>query len=145
MESKKNRIYNEQKGKCFFCEKEFPIGVLTLDHLLPRSLSGDDSLNNLVLSCPECNMRRANNMPFREIELVYFLQNLLDKHPDFRNITQEALISSEARYRADILAEQKITGKWTKVLIEIKTIPTFTKKRLDEIINQLTTYKSYIK
>jgi len=145
MESKKDRIYNEQKGKCFFCEKEFPIGVLTLDHLLPRSLSGDDSLNNLVLSCPECNMRRANNMPFREIELVYFLQNLLDKHPDFRNIKQEALISSEARYRADILAEQKTNGKWTKILIEIKTIPTFTKKRLDEIINQLTSYKSYIK
>jgi len=144
-QTEKERIYKEQKGKCFFCEREFPLNVFTFDHLLPRSLSGDDASNNIVLSCPECNMRRANKMPFREIELVYFIKQLLDKHPDFRNITQEALLSNEVRYRADILAEQKIKGKWEKILIELKSVPTFTSKRLKSVVDQLNTYKTHIK
>lgn len=144
-QNRKHRIYEEQNGKCFFCEKEYPINVFTFDHLIPRSHYGDTSSNNIVLSCPECNMRRSNKMPFTEIELVSFLRQLLDRHPDFRNIKQEALLSNEIRYRADIIAEQRINGKWKKILIELKSIPTFTSTRLESVVNQLNNYKSYIK
>ncbi|WGH76652.1 HNH endonuclease domain-containing protein [Tenacibaculum tangerinum] len=142
---RKQKLYEEQNGKCFFCDREFPIEVFTFDHLLPRSLSGDDSANNLVLSCAECNARRGNKMPFREIELIYFLTQLLDKHPDYRNISQEALLSKDVRYRADIIAEHKENGKWRKVLIELKSTPTFTSRRLEEVVHQLNNYKSVLK
>ena len=143
--SNKQKLYEEQKGKCFFCDKILPIDALTFDHLLPKSLGNDDSASNLVLSCPECNMQRGGKLPFREIEFAYFLRQLLDKHPEFRNITQEAKISGEVRYRADILAEQNINGKWKKILIEVKSLPTFTSKRLGEVVNQLNHYKSLVK
>lgn len=145
MNVKKNTIYDEQKGKCFFCKEDFPIEILVLDRLLPRSAAGDDSANNLVLSCPSCNSQRANKMPFRESELIYFIQSLIDKHPDYRIMKHDALISTDVKYRADILAEHKVNGKWTKLLIEIKTTPTYTRKRLVEIIDQLTKCKSSIK
>lgn len=141
----KENLYKEQEGKCFFCNRNYPIEIFTLDHILPRSVVDNSSSNNLVLSCLECNARRSNKMPFREIELVFFLKQLLDNNPNFRNISQEALLSKDLRYRADILAERKINGKWKKILIELKSFPTFTGRRLNDVINQLKTYKSHIK
>lgn len=144
-QNRKRKTYEEQKGRCFFCDREYPMEVFSFDHILPKSIYPEGTFENLVLSCPECNMKRANKMPFRESELILFLKLLLDKHPSFRNISHEARISNELKYRADILAEQKVNDKWIKVLIELKSIPTFTTKRLLDIVNQLNTYKSHIK
>jgi hypothetical protein len=41
------------------------------------------------------------------------------------------MISEELRYRADILAEQKIDGHWKEILIKLKSMPTFTSKSLE--------------
>jgi hypothetical protein len=141
----KVKIYEEQNGKCFFCERKFPIDLLTFDHLVPRSLNGDDSIDNIVLSCRECNVYRANKMPFQEIELIYFLRKILDNHPDFKNLKEEDSPLDGINYRADIIAEQNIDGKWKKILIEVKSTPTFTSERLENIINRLNAYKAHLK
>jgi len=143
-EIKKHDLYEEQKGKCFYCHREFSMNTLSIDNIFPKSHLDYNTLNNLILSCPECNVHRGNSLPFREFELSNFLRQILDKHPDFRNISQEALISKGFNYRADISAEQKIEGKWKKILIEVKSFPTFTSKRLIDVITQLNAYKSHI-
>lgn len=136
----KERLFKEQNGKCFYCGEDFAIGQLEIEQLMPRTLISDDSIRNKVLSCRICNVKKADGLPFQEHEFVNFLVELLNNHPDFRNVNQEVLISDSQRLRGDIIVEQNIKGEWHKTIIEVKSFPTFTDKRLKDIITQLTTY-----
>ena len=53
-------------NRCHFCETTLDnFGDSTLDHLTPRSRGGDDSDENLALSCFECNHKKG---PLTETE-----------------------------------------------------------------------------
>lgn len=140
----KSKLFKEQDGKCFYCGEEFSIEQLDIEHLMPRSLTNDNSLRNKVLICRMCNIKKAGRLPFQEQEFSEFIYSLLDKHPDFRNVNQDVLIDTSKQYRGDIIVERNIKGKWVETLIEIKAFPTFTDKRLKDIISQLSTYKKIL-
>lgn len=44
-------------GRCFYCGE--PASVM--DHVLPKSLGGDDRDSNLVAACFECNSAKSGN------------------------------------------------------------------------------------
>ncbi|XGV97308.1 MAG: HNH endonuclease [Leptolyngbya sp. BL-A-14] len=46
---------------CWHCKHRFPAESLTLDHLIPRSKGGSNSLENLWLACFPCNNSRGNS------------------------------------------------------------------------------------
>ena len=37
-----------------------------IDHVLPRSAGGSDSIDNLALSCPSCNLGKSNRTTVRD-------------------------------------------------------------------------------
>jgi hypothetical protein len=37
--------------------------LMTIDHILPRSLGGDDSIENLQPMCNSCNSKKGNKVP----------------------------------------------------------------------------------
>jgi hypothetical protein len=86
----------------------------------------------------------SRNHPFREVEFVQFISELIRKNEKFRNLRIEAALE-DSRYRADLLTERKSKVTWEKLLIEVKVIPTFTETRLKEVIEQLKTYQKYAK
>lgn len=43
-----------------FCGKK---KIRTIDHKLPKSRGGTDSLNNLVTACKRCNVRKGDRTP----------------------------------------------------------------------------------
>lgn len=54
--------YNSQNGKCWWC------GALLgdeyhADHLTPLSRGGTNAANNIVASCPTCNLSKNNKLP----------------------------------------------------------------------------------
>jgi 5-methylcytosine-specific restriction endonuclease McrA len=51
---------------CWYCERPFadPMVRRTIDHRMPLVLGGDNSLDNLVLACYECNQRKGTALPF---------------------------------------------------------------------------------
>lgn len=55
--SKKTRfeVFKRDKFSCQFCGEEAPKVVLEIDHILPVSKGGDNSLVNLVTACFNCN------------------------------------------------------------------------------------------
>jgi hypothetical protein len=57
--SKEDRIavYARDHFRCVWCGKSEP---LTLDHVVPWSNGGSDSINNLRTLCGPCNERRSN-------------------------------------------------------------------------------------
>lgn len=46
--------------KCRYCGRSAPDVVLHVDHVHPRSKGGEDTLENLVASCRECNLGKRD-------------------------------------------------------------------------------------
>lgn len=60
----RERIRQRAKFLCEYCHsfEEASTSRFTFDHLLPQSLGGSDSEDNLALACHRCNGRRYNFM-----------------------------------------------------------------------------------
>lgn len=57
--NKRETIINMLDGKCFYCGCVINIDTFHTDHFVPISLGGRIK-NNLVPSCPECNLYKSN-------------------------------------------------------------------------------------
>jgi 5-methylcytosine-specific restriction endonuclease McrA len=60
--SRKN-ILMRDRYTCQYCHKTLPSSELTLDHVVPRSRSGESTWENLVACCNPCNNRKGNRTP----------------------------------------------------------------------------------
>ena len=78
----KFRLYEQQYGKCLYCQGDkpkgqcvycgdaldthrlFEKGYVEIDHAIPFSRSWDDSQNNKVLACGKCNQEKGNKTPY---------------------------------------------------------------------------------
>lgn len=60
--SRKN-ILMRDRYTCQYCHKSPPAVDLTLDHVIPRSRSGETTWENLVACCHSCNNKKGNRTP----------------------------------------------------------------------------------
>ena len=60
--SRKN-ILMRDRYTCQYCHKTLASAELTLDHVVPRSRSGETAWENLVACCHPCNNRKGNRTP----------------------------------------------------------------------------------
>jgi 5-methylcytosine-specific restriction endonuclease McrA len=56
-------IYARDNFTCQYCGVRYPRSELNLDHVIPRSLGGRSTWDNVVCSCLECNRRKGGNTP----------------------------------------------------------------------------------
>lgn len=54
----KKNILKRDNYECQYCGKKG--GQMTTDHVIPKALGGEDSWENLVCACVECNNRKGN-------------------------------------------------------------------------------------
>lgn len=54
--------YNKQDGLCYWCMEELS-DKFHRDHYLPIAKGGTNYPDNIVLSCPHCNLSRGSKMP----------------------------------------------------------------------------------
>ncbi|MCC7176544.1 MAG: HNH endonuclease [Bryobacterales bacterium] len=60
--SRKNILLRD-RFTCQYCQKTLPSTELTLDHVIPRSRSGESAWENLVACCHACNNRKGSRTP----------------------------------------------------------------------------------
>jgi 5-methylcytosine-specific restriction endonuclease McrA len=48
-------LHRKYGNQCWYCQRHFPDGLLTIEHLIPRSQGGTNALTNLRLACEPCN------------------------------------------------------------------------------------------
>lgn len=80
--------YEFEERKCFYCGKELQLGKIHVDHFIPWSFIKDDNMWNLVLACPECNLKKSDKLTPN-----IYMDNLI-----FRNkilMEREQIIKSE--------------------------------------------------
>jgi 5-methylcytosine-specific restriction endonuclease McrA len=58
----KQKLINFYGLKCWWCQECLPKNKLTIDHLVPKSHKGSNSLENLRLACLPCNKDRGNSL-----------------------------------------------------------------------------------
>lgn len=62
--------FNREQARCFYCLRALREGAWSLDHVVPAAAGGDDSPNNAVAACHECNCRKG------EMNAADFLRSL---------------------------------------------------------------------
>ena len=55
-------IYDIQEGSCFYCDTPL-FGKYHVDHWVPIARGGSNDENNIVVSCPGCNVRKHSTLP----------------------------------------------------------------------------------
>ena len=59
----RRNIFERDKNRCQYCSKKFKKWELTLDHVVPRSMGGRSTWENLVLACVPCNVGKGDRLP----------------------------------------------------------------------------------
>lgn len=59
----RRNIYARDKNLCQYCGNKFPTNELTLDHVVPRRLGGQNTWTNLVCCCVGCNGKKGGQTP----------------------------------------------------------------------------------
>jgi len=59
----RRNLFRRDHNTCQYCGARPGTAELSIDHVLPRSRGGRSSWENCVLSCMECNRRKANRLP----------------------------------------------------------------------------------
>ena len=56
-------IYLRDQNTCQYCDRRFAARELNLDHVVPRSMGGRTTWENIVCSCIPCNLRKGGRTP----------------------------------------------------------------------------------
>ena len=59
----RRNLFARDHNSCQYCGKRFTTSELTLDHVVPRSLGGRTSWENIVCACVSCNVRKGGRTP----------------------------------------------------------------------------------
>ena len=59
----RRNLFARDRNQCQYCGKHFPTSELSIDHVVPRTLGGGDSWQNLVCSCVRCNAKKGGRTP----------------------------------------------------------------------------------
>jgi hypothetical protein len=66
----RERIF-ESRGRCEWCGADLVHKEFELDHVFSLGQQGRNTPDNLVVSCPECNRRKAGKHPARFAAEIY--------------------------------------------------------------------------
>lgn len=109
---------NEHVQPCKHCRKVLCFDEATVDHVVPRSKGGSNRIENLAISCLECNQRHGDKM---KVEGFY----VQTKHDSDYNYDLYTFVIDGVRYNYDVDYRQVET--W----LYIQSVPDGKSKRQD--------------
>lgn len=56
-------VFLRDRFSCQYCGDRLPTHELTFDHVIPRSLGGRTTWDNVVAACAPCNLAKGNRLP----------------------------------------------------------------------------------
>lgn len=63
--AKRLQICQRDQYRCHYCNQQFAIGNLEVDHIIPRAKGGSNKDENLITACRHCNRMKSDKIiPF---------------------------------------------------------------------------------
>ena len=59
----RRNIFARDRNHCQYCGKRFPTTELSLDHVIPRTMGGKATWDNIVCACTNCNVKKGGRTP----------------------------------------------------------------------------------
>lgn len=56
-------LFQRDRHLCLYCGRQYPVGQLTRDHVVPASRGGHSGWENCVTACRDCNQRKDDRTP----------------------------------------------------------------------------------
>jgi len=129
----KSNLFDLQNGKCANCGKLLSgLETVAIEHILPKAAGGSNSIENLVLTCRECNYFLSNNIKGFEFEQYMF--NIFIKSEKFTRVLRDYKIGDHSI--ADIMVQQIDNDKIVETIIEVKFHNSLTLDRINRIIER---------
>ena len=77
-------IYNKSGGRCELCGRKILLEDMTIDHITPLAMGGEDDVENLSCTCYPCNLFKGNILPSDFMERItdIFLYQMEKQHKD---------------------------------------------------------------
>lgn len=74
------KIWSRTDGRCYYCGCSLEFSTFHRDHVVPRAQGGSSAVQNLVASCPRCNLAKAKKTPeeFRAWLIVWASRQLAE-------------------------------------------------------------------
>lgn len=88
--TRRNLMIRDQ-FQCQYCGRRPSVRELNVDHVVPRSRGGQDSWENLVVSCRTCNLRKGRRTPAEAGMALLSTPH----HPRWSTATQIRLVMRE--------------------------------------------------
>ncbi|MGQ4893504.1 MAG: HNH endonuclease [Candidatus Njordarchaeia archaeon] len=93
--SKRKEVFNKYNGHCAYCGCEITFDNFQVDHIWPKIFNGDDSIDNLMPACKECNHYK------RALDLETFRNEWLGKlHTRIKRIPKNPRSEKGKKYKA---------------------------------------------
>jgi 5-methylcytosine-specific restriction endonuclease McrA len=99
-------IFARDGHRCQYCGRRFSPGQLSLDHVIPRSLGGMSTWENMVCACIRCNVRKGGKTP-REARMTLCAK---PSHPKWNPLMAAKLTNPKYRSWAVWLGEPPWEG-----------------------------------
>ena len=75
----RRNIFARDQNRCQYCGKRFPTSELSLDHVVPRTLGGKATWENIVCACTRCNVKKGGRTP-KQAGMNLFKEPVKPKH-----------------------------------------------------------------
>ena len=69
-QAQRKMIYNRTNGRCQLCGRKILYEEMTVDHIIPLAMNGNNSDDNLQCACKSCNRQKAAYLPEEFIDGV---------------------------------------------------------------------------
>ena len=133
----KKKIIERDGSYCSCCGRELDINSCTLEHIIPIAYGGASAEENCIILCRECNAKSAR---IKGYQFESYIKELIEKHPMYHNIHSNVPLKG-TKVNVDIICEKNTNNGYEKYIIEVKSIPSFTRDRIFDVINYLTMCK----
>ena len=83
-EDTRKLIYIHAGGRCELCGRKILFDDMTIDHVTPLAMGGEDDVENLSCTCYPCNIFKGNILPSDFMERItdIFLYQMERRHKD---------------------------------------------------------------
>lgn len=125
--TKRFDVFKRDSFSCGYCGRKPPEVTLEVDHINPKSLGGDDDINNLITACFDCNRGKRDkpldNIPSSLVENLATMKEKAAQVKEYNKFlakiqkSEDGMVEIIANIYFDTFGGWALTEKFKKITL----------------------------